>query len=47
MGRTTHGYIVYFDGLIEELKGKLVSVEITECHTYSLTGKMKNIIDDE
>ena len=28
MGRTTHGYIVYFEGEIDELQGKIVNVEI-------------------
>lgn len=38
MGRTTHGYIVYFDGEIDELRGKLVHVKIEQCHTYYLIG---------
>lgn len=38
MGRTTHGYIVYFDGDIEELRGELVNVKIDNCQTYYLSG---------
>jgi len=38
MGRTTHGYIVYFDGDIDELRGKLVNVKIDNCMTYYLSG---------
>lgn len=40
MGRTTHGYIVYFDGDIDELRGKLVNVKIDNCQTYYLSGVM-------
>jgi len=40
MGRTTHGYIVYFDGDIEELRGELVNVKITTCQRYYLAGKI-------
>lgn len=40
MGRTTHGYIVYFDGDIEELRGELLNVEIDTCQRYYLAGKM-------
>jgi tRNA-2-methylthio-N6-dimethylallyladenosine synthase len=39
MGRTRHGYIVYFEGEIDELQGKLVNVEISESATYHLMGK--------
>lgn len=39
MGRTRHGYIVYCDGDIDELRGELVNVEIDECKTYYLAGK--------
>jgi tRNA-2-methylthio-N6-dimethylallyladenosine synthase len=46
MGRTTHGYIVYFDGDIDELRGKLVNVKIEQCHTYSLTGSLVDVIDE-
>jgi len=45
MGRTTHGYIVYFDGDIDELRGKLVDVKIDKCQTYSLTGTLVGILD--
>ena len=40
MGRTTQGYIVYFDGDIEDLKGEIVNVNIHTCQTYYLAGKM-------
>jgi len=40
MGRTTHGYIVYFDGDIEELRGELVNVKITRCQRYYLAGEI-------
>lgn len=39
MGRTTQGYIVYFDGDIDELKGELVNVKIDTCETYYLSGE--------
>ena len=39
MGRTTHGYIVYFDGDIDELRGQLVNVKIDNCQRYYLAGK--------
>lgn len=39
MGRTTHGYIVYCDGDIEELRGALVKVKVDECKVYYLSGK--------
>lgn len=40
MGRTTHGYIVYFDGEIDELRGQLVNVKIDTCQRYYLAGKI-------
>jgi tRNA-2-methylthio-N6-dimethylallyladenosine synthase len=40
MGRTRHGYIVYCDGDIDELRGKLVHVTIDECKTYYLAGSI-------
>ena len=46
MGRTTHGYIVYFEGDIDELKGKLVDVEIEECQTYYLKGTMVGLSEN-
>ena len=39
MGRTRHGYIVYLEGDIDELRGETVSVEIEACHAYYLAGK--------
>ena len=46
MGRTTHGYIVYMDGNIDELQGKLVHVTIDDCQTYYLTGTITKVMDD-
>lgn len=40
MGRTRHGYITYFPGEIDELRGKLVNVKIEDCQTWYLSGKM-------
>jgi len=40
MGRTTHGFIVYFDGNIDELQGEVVDVKINVCQTYYLAGDM-------
>jgi tRNA-2-methylthio-N6-dimethylallyladenosine synthase len=39
MGRTRHGYIVYCDGDIDELRGKLVNVKVTQCQRYYLAGE--------
>jgi len=38
MGRTRHGYIVYCNGDIDELRGELVQVLIDTCETYFLAG---------
>lgn len=38
MGRTRHGYIVYFEGDIDEFRGKLVNIHIEECQTWYLVG---------
>ncbi len=47
MGRTTHGYVVYFDGDIDELRGKLVNVKITACQSFSLTGTVVNVVEED
>ena len=39
MGRTTHGYIVYFEGEIDELQGKIVNVEIESSQNFYLSGR--------
>ena len=39
MGRTETNRQVFFEGDIDELRGKLVVVEITEARPYSLTGE--------
>ena len=38
MGRSRHGYIVYLDGEIEDLQGKLVNVKIETTQTFYLAG---------
>jgi len=38
MGRTRHGYIVYCDGDIDELRGQTINVEIDTTETYYLKG---------
>ena len=40
MGRTRHGYIVYCDGDIDELRGQTIQVEIDTTETYHLAGTM-------
>ena len=39
MGRTIQGRQVFFDGIIDELKGEFVSVEITKARTWSWVGR--------
>lgn len=39
MGRSRHGYIVYCEGDIDELRGKLINIEIDTSETYYLAGK--------
>jgi tRNA-2-methylthio-N6-dimethylallyladenosine synthase len=45
LGRTSHGYIVYCDGDLDLLSGKLVSVLINQCHTYYLSGEIIKELD--
>lgn len=40
MGRTRQGRQVFFEGDIDELKGQLVNVKITEARTWSLVGSI-------
>jgi len=40
MGRTRQGRQVFFDGNIDDLQGKTVSVEITNARPWSLVGKL-------
>ncbi|MDY6804545.1 MAG: tRNA (N6-isopentenyl adenosine(37)-C2)-methylthiotransferase MiaB [Cyanobacteriota bacterium] len=40
MGRTRGNRLTFLDGNIDELKGKLVEVKITEVRPFSLTGNM-------
>jgi tRNA-2-methylthio-N6-dimethylallyladenosine synthase len=39
MGRTRSNRLTFFPGDIENLKGKLIKVEVTEARAFSLTGK--------
>jgi tRNA-2-methylthio-N6-dimethylallyladenosine synthase len=39
MGRTRGNRLTFFTGDIKELKGKVVSVKITEVRAFSLTGE--------
>ena len=39
MGRTRHGYIVYCEGDIDELRGKTIEVDIDTSQTFYLAGK--------
>ena len=39
MGRTRQSRQVFFDGDIDELKGKTVQVKIVEARTWSLVGE--------
>ena len=39
MGRTTGNRLTFFNGDIEQLKGQLVTVKITEVRAFSLTGE--------
>jgi tRNA-2-methylthio-N6-dimethylallyladenosine synthase len=42
MGRTRGNRLTFFEGNIEQLRGQLVSVKITEFRAFSLTGKQIN-----
>lgn len=42
MGRTRGNRLTFFAGDIQQLKGKLVKVKITEVRAFSLTGEMVN-----
>mmetsp|Transcript_28577 Transcript_28577/g.42238 ORF Transcript_28577/g.42238 Transcript_28577/m.42238 type:complete len:713 (-) Transcript_28577:202-2340(-) len=46
MGRTTQGYLVYCPGDIDELRGSLIDVKITNCETYHLSGVRVDDDDD-
>jgi len=39
-GRIPHGRLIYFDGSLQELKGKIVKVLVTEAKAYSLLGEI-------
>jgi tRNA-2-methylthio-N6-dimethylallyladenosine synthase len=40
MGRSRHGYIVYFEGDIDDLRGQLVNIKIDTCEQYYLAGSI-------
>jgi len=44
-GRIPHGRLVYFDGNLQELKGKIIKVKITEAKPYSLVGSIVDSTD--
>ena len=45
MGRTRGNRLTFFPGNIEELKGKLVKVKVTEVRPFSLTGEPMEVRD--
>ncbi|OAB58777.1 tRNA-2-methylthio-N(6)-dimethylallyladenosine synthase MiaB [Phormidium willei BDU 130791] len=44
MGRTRGNRLTFFEGSLEELKGKTVSVEISEVRPFSLTGRVLALV---
>ena len=46
MGRTTQGYITYFEGDIDELQGQLVDVTIEGAATFHLVGSIRSTTDE-
>ena len=40
MGRTRKNRLTFFQGNIDDLRGELVKVKITEARPFSLTGKI-------
>ncbi|OZH52931.1 (dimethylallyl)adenosine tRNA methylthiotransferase [Hydrocoleum sp. CS-953] len=44
MGRTRGNRLTFFEGDINQLKGKLVKVKITEVRPFSLTGEVKEFV---
>ncbi|MFO8040992.1 MAG: tRNA (N6-isopentenyl adenosine(37)-C2)-methylthiotransferase MiaB [Sodalinema sp.] len=44
MGRTRGNRLTFFEGNLEELKGKTVSVEISEVRPFSLTGRVLALV---
>ena len=47
MGRTRHGYIVYCNGDIDELRGQTIQVKIETTETYYLAGSMVEEKEEE
>jgi len=45
VGRNPQSRLVYFDGNLAELRGKIVKVEITEAGMHTLTGKLVGLED--
>lgn len=46
MGRSRHGFIVYCEGDIDELRGKLVNVKIDISQTYHLAGSIVGGVEE-
>lgn len=44
MGRTRGNRLTFFEGNLQELKGKTVSVEISEVRPFSLTGRVLALV---
>lgn len=44
MGRTRGNRLTFFEGNLEELKGKTISVEISEVRPFSLTGRVLALV---
>jgi tRNA-2-methylthio-N6-dimethylallyladenosine synthase len=45
LGRTSGNRLTFFNGDIEELRGKIVPVKITNVRSFSLTGEMVTTLD--
>ena len=45
MGRTRGNRLTFFSGKIDELKGKIVEVKITETRPFSLTGEIHSTVE--
>ncbi|MGD1702446.1 tRNA (N6-isopentenyl adenosine(37)-C2)-methylthiotransferase MiaB [Dapis sp. BLCC M229] len=45
MGRTRGNRLTFFEGDINQLKGKLVKVKITEVRPFSLTGEVRQFVE--
>ena len=45
MGRTRTNRLTFFPGKIEDLKGKIAKVKITEIRSFSITGELVEVLD--